>query len=126
MMRTVPALLLAAWRAAATPPAPDLVVDFSASALQGPDARPATRACAGLLNGGPEFGAQFLKPLRMANYRGIACRSANAYNAMKAAGATNNATSVRTCRSARRPAPCPRGSGTRACAVARHERELGA
>ena len=87
MMRTVPLLLLAAWRAAAAPPAPDLVVDFSA--LQGPSARPATRACAGLLNGGPEFGAQFLNPLRMANYRGIACRSANAYNAMKAAGATD-------------------------------------
>eukprot|EP01043_Picozoa_sp_COSAG02_P073710 COSAG02_NODE_14445_length_1271_cov_1.369454_1_plen_168_part_10 len=52
-------------------------------------ARPATRAVAGLLNGGPEFGAKFLDPLRMANYRGAACQSPSAYAAMVEAGATN-------------------------------------
>eukprot|EP01050_Picozoa_sp_SAG11_P009502 SAG11_NODE_897_length_6637_cov_8.510320_2_plen_679_part_00 len=67
----------------------DLVATFASQSLSSVAARPATRACAGLLNGGPEFGAKFLKPLRMANYRGVACRTPSAYNAMKAAGATN-------------------------------------
>ena len=73
-----------------TPPtSPDLVVNFSAALLQGANARPATRAVAGLLNGGPEFGAKFLDPLRMGNYRGEACQSPSAYSAMVQAGATN-------------------------------------
>ena len=51
-------------------------------------ARPATRAVAGLLNGGPEFGAKFLDPLRMANYRGAACQSPSAYAAAAVTTAT--------------------------------------
>jgi hypothetical protein len=68
-------------------PTPDLVVNFSAM-LHGPKARPAIRAVAGLLNGGPEFGAKFLDPLRMGNYRGAECQSPSAYAAMTQAGAT--------------------------------------
>ena len=72
---------------------PDLVARFDpASLLDGPGgrgARPASRAGAGLLNGGPEFGEQFLDPLRMANYRGSACRTVSSCTAMKAAGAAN-------------------------------------
>jgi hypothetical protein len=74
---------------AASATAPDLVVDFGSGLLRGPKARPATRAVAGLLNGGPEFGAKFLNPLRMGNYRGQACQSPSAYRAMVQAGATN-------------------------------------
>ena len=61
---------------------PDLVVDFSSDLLRGPKARPATHAVTGLLNGGPEFGARFLDPLRMGNYRGSECQSPSAYAAM--------------------------------------------
>jgi hypothetical protein len=68
---------------------PDLIASFTPSSLSGPIARPATRACAGLLNGGPEFGAKFLRPLRMANYRGLACNNPAAYANMVKAGATN-------------------------------------
>ena len=75
--------------AVSAPAAPDLVVTFDPSSMQGPKARPATRAVAGLLNGGPEFGAKFLNPLHMGNYRGLACQSPSAYAAMVQAGATN-------------------------------------
>lgn len=72
-----------------TTASPDLIARFEPSALSGPSARPATRACAGLLNGGPEFGAKFIDPLRMGNYRGNACNDPTAYSAMVTAGATN-------------------------------------
>ena len=43
---------------------PDLIVVFGVST------RPATRACAGLLHTGPEYGQKLLAPLRMSSYRG--------------------------------------------------------
>jgi len=36
-------------------------------------ARPATRACGGLLNSGPEYGSALLDPLRLGSYRGKGC-----------------------------------------------------
>ena len=65
----------------------DLVATFSA--LDSPGARPATRAVAGLLNGGPEFGNKFLDPLRMGNYRGNACRNRRLYEVLERAGVRN-------------------------------------
>jgi hypothetical protein len=66
---------------------PDLIATFSP--LLGPSARPATRAAAGLLNGGPEFGNKFLDPLRMGNYRGNACRNRRLYEVLERAGVKN-------------------------------------
>ena len=87
-------LLIAALEAATarTPPdgieKPDLIATFS-SLLSAVPPRPATRACAGLLNGGPEFGNKFMDPLRMGNYRGIACQNPADYNALRRSGVRN-------------------------------------
>ena len=65
---------------------PDLIAKFSSL---GPGVRPATRAAAGLLNGGPEFGNRFMDPLRMGNYRGLDCRNPRLYKVMRRAGVHN-------------------------------------
>ena len=65
---------------------PDLIATFGSL---GAVPRPATRACAGLLNGGPEFGNKFMDPLRMGNYRGIACQNPADYRALRESGVRN-------------------------------------
>ena len=65
---------------------PDLIATFGSL---GAVPRPATRACAGLLNGGPEFGNKFMDPLRMGNYRGIACQNPADYRALRESGVQN-------------------------------------